>query len=148
RKGLRGHTKITTAGTASQNSVRAAELRFILSGATATAGAGGTLGLLRNVDNGTVDQLEGAHMKLADSDTFPLKDSTPPGGWPLPTCDGFSTSRRPAASVTPLDGYLPHISEGVDDVTRLEFTCQSDEANDPTHDLLAHQTAVVHGIGL
>src|SRR6185436_10807240 len=50
RKGLRQHTKITTAGTAPANTVRAAELRFLMSGATATAGAGGQEGLIRNVD--------------------------------------------------------------------------------------------------
>lgn len=148
RKGLDGHTRITTAGTASQNSIRAAELRFVMSGATSIAGAGGSNGLLRNVDNNSIPQLEGARMKLVDSDTFPLKDSTLPPGYPPVDCAGWPGNRRTAASIVNLDGYLPHISEGIAPVARLEFTCQSDETGDPAHVLLAKQTAVIHGIGL
>jgi cytosine/adenosine deaminase-related metal-dependent hydrolase len=148
RKALDGHTKLTTNGTASTNSIRAAELRFVMSGATSTAGAGGAAGLLRNVDNNNIAQLEGAKMKLVDSDTFPLKDSTIPPGYPPVACAGWPPARRTAASIVNLDGYLPHISEGIADVSHLEFTCQSDEVNDPTHDLLAKQTGIIHGIGV
>lgn len=147
RKGLRGHTKITTAGTAPANAVRAAELRFVMSGATATAGAGGQPGLLRNVDMGAA-QLEGAKMKIADSDTFPLADSTPKQDWPYTSCGQFTGNRTTTSSIATRDGYLPHVSEGIDDIARLEFVCVSDEAGNPDHDLLAKQTAIVHGVGL
>jgi cytosine/adenosine deaminase-related metal-dependent hydrolase len=149
RKGIRGHKKITTWGTGGGNAVILAELRFLMSGTTSSAsgGSGGGPGLLRNVDD-SVAALEGASMKIANSDTFPLKDSTPPTPFPPATCAGYSATRMTAALVTPLDGYLPHIAEGIDDAAHMEFLCQSDETNDATHDLLAHQTAVIHGVGL
>ena len=146
RKGIRGHTKLTTAGTAGANSIIAAELRFLMSGTTTTAGAGGKDGLIRNVDSAP-SMLEGVKIKLVDSETFPLKDSTPPNPFPPASCAGYSATRRTADSITKFDGFLPHISEGVDEAAHMEFLCQSDDA-DPTHQLLAKQTAIIHGIGL
>jgi len=147
RRGIRGHKKLSTWGTGGGNAVRLAELRFVMSGATTAASAGGQNGLLRNVD-GTPAQLEGLKIKIVNSDTFPLGDSTPPTPFPPATCDGYSASRRTATAVQSYDGYLPHISEGVDDAAHMESICQSDEVNDPTHDLLAKQTAVIHGVGV
>ncbi len=147
RKGIRGHTKLTTWGTGGGNAVILAELRFLMSGTTSAASAGGAAGLIRNVDS-TAPELEGANIKIVNSDTFPLKDSTPPTPFPPTTCDGYSTTRATAASITAFDGYLPHISEGIDDAAHMETICQTDEVNDPTHDLLAKQTAVIHGVGL
>jgi cytosine/adenosine deaminase-related metal-dependent hydrolase len=141
RKGIRGHKKISVAGGASQDVVRFAELRFVMSGATSIAGAGGSDGLVRNMDD-TSARLEGLPVKLADSDTFPLGDSA--GTLVASGCAGYSASRRTAASIAGLDGYLPHISEGIDVETRNEIVCQSDGAND----LLQKQTAVVHGIAV
>ena len=144
RKGARGHKAIATRGSAPANVVRHAELRFVMSGATSTAGAGGQAGLLRNLDNGAA-QLEGLAGKSADSQTFPLGDSnlttfpTTCGGW-------TSTSRDTAASIAGVDGYLPHISEGIDDSAHAEFTCQSQDGD--TYDLIQKQTAVVHGIAV
>ena len=146
RKGIRGHKKISTWGTGGANAIHLAELRFVMSGTTAGASAGGADGLMRNVD-GTAAQLEGVKVKIVNSDTFPLKDSTPPTPFPPASCAGYSASRDTAASITALDGFLPHIAEGVDDAAHLEFTCQTDEA-DPTHDLRAKQTAIIHGIGV
>jgi hypothetical protein len=149
RKGLEGHKKITTSsapGSSGGKSTSVAELRFVMSGATTGATAGGQDGLLRNVD-GSPAQLEGAKIKLVNSETFPLNDSTPPAGWPVDTCGGFSASRDTTTIVQKYRGYLPHISEGVNDVAHLEFACQSDPA-DPTHDLLAKQTAIIHGVAL
>ncbi len=144
RKGIRGHTKITVAGGASADVVRFAELRFVMSGATATAGAGGAPNLLRNLDNSTA-QLEGLSAKIANSDTFPLKDSDPANTLPT-ACSGFSATRVTNASIANLDGYLPHISEGIDNPAHAEFTCQSVDGD--THDLIVRQTAVVHGIAV
>lgn len=146
RAGLEGHTKLRTKGTAGANVILTAELRFLMSGATTTAGADGKNGLIRNVDSGNA-MLEGARMKVADSDTFPLKDSRPPKDFPPKNCSQFSTSRRTAASIANLDGYLPHIAEGINEAAHLEFLCQSDPA-DADHQLLAKQTAIIHGIGL
>ena len=149
RKGTGGHKKLTTAGTAGANSIIAAELRFLLSGATTTAGAGGKAGLIRDVDSSPA-MLEGVKMKLVDSETFPLSDSTPPNPFPPAagaTCSIYAAGRRTAASIVNYDGFLPHISEGVNEAAHLEFLCQSDDA-DPTHQLLAKQTAIIHGIGV
>lgn len=145
RKGARSHTAIKTSAPKVDNSTEAAELRFAMTGTTSTAGAGGTNGLIRNVD-GSAAQMEGLKMMAADSDTFPLKDSDLKT-FPT-TCAAFPAGRRTAASMANLKGYLPHISEGIDDSAHAEFTCQSDEVNDPTHDIVATQTAVVHGVGV
>jgi cytosine/adenosine deaminase-related metal-dependent hydrolase len=146
RKGIRGHKKISTWGTGGGNAVHLAELRFVMSGATSVAGSGGADGLLRNLD-ATAGQLEGLKIKIADSDTFPLKDSTPPTPFPPASCDGY-TGRRLASTLPPLDAALLHIAEGVDDAAHLEFLCQSNATDDPTHLMLAKQTAIIHGIGL
>ncbi|HQY64347.1 MAG TPA: amidohydrolase family protein [Polyangiaceae bacterium] len=144
RKGIRGHKKISVAGSASTDIVRFAELRFIMSGATSTAGAGGAANLMRNLDSSAA-QLEGLGTKLVDSDTFPLKDSDPPSTL-VTACASYPTTRRTTASIDALDGYLPHISEGIDDAAHAEMTCQSD-ATTP-HNLLQKQTGVVHGIAV
>lgn len=146
RKGLRGHTRIRTESTASAMAVRTAELRFLLTGTTSTAGSGGQPGLIRNVD-GRVEQLEGVQMKITDSDTFPLDDSGPGNGWPFSSCGQFSGRRRTAQQVSRHDGYLAHVSEGIDAIAGLEVACISDEAV-PHHNLVAKQTAIVHGIGV
>ena len=57
RKGARQHTKIATGAKSVANAVDAAELRFVMSGVTAIAGAGGAAGLARTVD-GSPAQLE------------------------------------------------------------------------------------------
>lgn len=147
RKGKRGHTKIPTAGTAPGKTVMAAELRFVMSGTTAAASAGGQDGLMRNLDSST-SQLEGLRLKIANSQTFPLKDSTPPEPFPPTSCAAYSSSRDSASTVTKYEAYIPHIAEGIDDLAYLEARCQMDDSGDPTHFLLAKQTAVVHGIGI
>lgn len=143
RKGVRGHATISVRGSAPADVVRHAELRFAMSGATSTAGAGGVAGILRNLDNGNA-QLEGLGGRPADSDTFPLGDSNLTT-FPT-TCAGWTGTRTTAASIASLDGYLPHISEGIDESARAEFVCQSEDGS--THDLVQKQTGVIHGIGV
>ncbi len=140
RKGIRGHTKLNTPGGAKTEQVLAAELRFAMSGVTSAASAGGNKGLIRNLDN-TPEQLEGLPAKIVNSDTFPLADS---GITTFPqTCAGYSSSSRAKTSTAlAVDGYLPHIGEGIGLEARLEFTCQNDEP----HDLMQKQTAVIHAI--
>jgi hypothetical protein len=50
RVGLNGHASLDTNGGASSETVLAAELRFVMGGATSAASAGGEPGLLRNLD--------------------------------------------------------------------------------------------------
>jgi hypothetical protein len=142
RIGKRGHTKITTRGSAPGDVVRAAELRFMLSGATSTAGAGGASGLLRNLD-ATPANLEGLNgVKIVNSDTFPLKDTS--GTQIADGCTGYAANRIKTTDIASYDGYLPHISEGIDKEARNETVCQSADPND----LLQKQTAVVHGVAV
>jgi hypothetical protein len=149
RKGARQHTKIPTGAKSVPNAVETAELRFVMTGVTAIAGAGGAAGLARNVD-GSPAQLEaGLKMSIADSDTFPLSDSNSTA-FPT-TCSGFPAGRRTAASISNLKGYLPHISEGIDNSAHAEFVCQSngvDGVDDSAHDLIQRQTGVVHGMAV
>jgi cytosine/adenosine deaminase-related metal-dependent hydrolase len=149
RKGVRNHTKIGTTAKAVANHVETAELRFAMTGVTAIAGAGGAVGLVRNVD-GSPAQLEaGLKMAIADSDTFPLDDSNSTA---FPTaCNGFTGARRKKTTdIGGLKGYLPHISEGIDDSAHAEFVCQSngDTTPAPAYDLIQKQTAVVHGMAV
>lgn len=131
--------QIKTAGTASGAVVQFAELRFVMSGATSTVGAGGKAGLLRNLDSGT--QLEGLTIKVVDSDTFPLGDS---GGLMLEVgCD--YGNKKTADFVADFDGYLPHISEGVNLAARNEFLCTSAAGE---FDIIAPQTSIVHAVGI
>jgi cytosine/adenosine deaminase-related metal-dependent hydrolase len=141
RKGIRGHTKLNAPGGAKTEVVSAAELRFLMTGVTTAASAGGADGLVRNVD-GSPAQLEGLPIKVVDSQTFPLKDS---GITTFPAdCSGYSASRDKTTTVTPYDGYLPHISEGIGPEANLEYTCQD---VDP-YNLIQRQSAVIHGIAM
>lgn len=156
RRGLRNHKRISTspvAGVVSGLAVKAAELRFMMTGATSTAGAGGgagAKGLLRNVDDSTAN-LEGMILRQADSDTFPLSDSTPVPAFSqgtLTSCTQYAAGRRTAASIANLTSYLPHIAEGIDKEAHLEMTCQHNAEAEGSNDLFGRQTAVVHGIGV
>src|SRR5690606_14837611 len=69
REGQNGHAPLPYQGNAPAEAVVAAELRFVMSGATSTASAGGRWGLLRNVD--TTDN-GGLPLQPVGSDTFPL----------------------------------------------------------------------------
>lgn len=139
RKGKNGHTKISVQSGASAEVVQFAELRFVMSGTTSGATAGGRTGLMRNVDNGGL--LEGLPINAADSDTFPLDDSD--GTQQQSGCD-YGNSPTTASDIADEDSYLPHISEGIGLDAQNEFVCTS-QGN---QDLIAPQTAVIHGIGL
>lgn len=114
------------------------ELRFLMSGTTAIAGAGGAPGLLRNLDVQEADMLEGLPATIASSDTFPLTK--------VPN----DTSRCPyeqrtKAEIAPYDGYLPHISEGIDTDAHTEFLCTS---GDDANNLVQPQTGIIHAVAL
>jgi imidazolonepropionase-like amidohydrolase len=139
RLGLQGHTKISYASGAAKNVVLAAELRFVMSGATSTISAGGQIGLLRNLDSAT--QKEGLAAKTVDSDTFPLGDAS--GIMKDSGCVYGSNTTKPA-DIANLDGYVPHISEGINQAARNELTCTTAGAND----IVEPQTAIVHSMSV
>lgn len=132
---------------ASSDVILGAELRFVMSGATATASAGGRQGMLRNLDPAaayTVD-LEGLPIKPANSDTFPLGESS----W---TADkllssGCTYPSRPTTTkVLAENAYLPHIAEGVGATARNEFVCLS--TDNATYNVAQKTVAIIHGIAM
>jgi hypothetical protein len=140
RTGANGHDELPYNGGATRDEVLGAELRFVMSGATSTAGAGGENGLLRNVDSG--GKLEaGLAIPTADSDTFPLDDAN--GETHEQGCN-YGGDPTSAGSITG-KAYLPHIAEGIDAAAANEFTCTSSAG---PNNLMGPTTALVHGIAL
>ncbi|MCP4446373.1 MAG: amidohydrolase family protein [Myxococcales bacterium] len=140
RKGLRGHTKISSQGSASGDEMKWAELRFLIGGATSTIGSGSTDGFLRNLDRSAQ---EGLGQPQVEYDTFPLGDS---GGDQLDDSCAYPGIFS-AAELAGEDAYFPHIAEGVDDEARNEFICTSSSDNGG-QDLVDAQSAFIHGVGL
>ena len=138
RKGKNGHQALSVAGGASTDAILAAELRFIMSGATSAASAGGKAGLLRNLDTGGM--LEGLPISLVNSDTFPLGDND---GEQLASGCGYP-SLVTTAEIDDLDAYLPHIAEGINDFARNEFLCLAKAPND----VVEPMTSMIHAIAL
>jgi cytosine/adenosine deaminase-related metal-dependent hydrolase len=152
RLGLRGHTLIPAAGGADPGQVTWGELRFLVTGTTATAGAGGAPGLLRNLDDPAL--LEGLGTRPARLQTFPLDDAT--GILRVGDCNYGPRPDR-AGRVATSHAYVPHVAEGIDDEAHNEFPCVSDPAFDvdphaggpqASNDLIRARTAVVHGLAL
>jgi imidazolonepropionase-like amidohydrolase len=147
RIGGNGHTKIPSAGSATADQVSWGELRFLMGGATSTVGSGGQAGLLRNLDKATL--LEGLTSKAVKFDTFPLGDSS--GTQQLTNCNyGTATT---VASLSTVDSYEPHTSEGIDGFAHNEFLCESSDTYDTTtpgisQNFVISKTAMIHAIGL
>ncbi len=137
RRGARGHTRLSSAGSASNDQVAWGELRFVLGGATSVNGSGGVAGFLRNLDRATQD---GLGQPVVRYETFPLGDS---GGETLSMGCGYP-SIDTAMEIANVDAYTPHVAEGIGAEARNEFTCIRMGAND----LVAPQSAFVHGVGL
>jgi cytosine/adenosine deaminase-related metal-dependent hydrolase len=140
RTGDNGHEELDYNSGASQAVVQAAELRFLMGGATSIAGAGGQVGLVRNLDT-SATQLEGLTIQVADSDTFPLDDGI---GIQLEMGCNYGDNPTTANDISGLDAYLPHISEGINLAANNEFVCTSSGVTD----LIEPQSSVIHGVGL
>ena len=141
RLGLRGHAPLVFNTGATADEMRAAELRFVMSGATSTlgAGAGATAGLLRNLHSAA--NLEGLPVPPAVTRTFPLRDAS--GILNASGC-AYGANRDLADDITNLNAYLPHVAEGIDAEAHNEFLCTSTGAGD----LIEPQTALVHAVGI
>src|SRR5262249_9983000 len=137
---------LTAPGGATTADILLAELRFVMSGATTAASAGGKPGLLRNVD--VSGMAEGLTLKV-DSDTFPLDDSS--GIVDGNAGDGcqFGAAPTTAGQIATDNEYLPHISEGIDADSHTEFLCtSSDPPPTNAHDIIQPKTAIIHSIAL
>lgn len=139
RIGKNGKPAIKYSSGASKNVVLAAELRFVMSGATSTVSAGSTPHLLRNLD--TAKDKEGLLAQTVNSDTFPLDDAN---GKMLDSGCNYGTSPTTAQDIASLDAYQPHISEGVSQAARNELTCTTAGALD----VVEPQTAIVHAVAV
>ncbi|MFO0552885.1 MAG: amidohydrolase family protein [Polyangiaceae bacterium] len=142
RTGANNKPPINVNSGAPANVVSFAELRFIMSGATSAASAGGRPGLLRNIDG---NNLEGLQVQQADSDTFPLNDQN--GTMHTSGCN-YGANPTTEADIASLRGYLPHVAEGIGLEAENEFTCTSSTAVANAHDLMEPQSAVIHAVGL
>jgi len=117
RVGRGGHTTITASSSASPDQVRWAELRFLLAGATSTAGAGGQAGLLRNLE--VAGLREGLSSGPVHLDSFPLGDAG--GAQPTSGC-AYPAPASPAEWAA-APGALLTIGEGISAAGRNELVC-------------------------
>ena len=148
RKGIRGHTKISAAGSATADEKDWGELRQLMGGTTSLIGSGSGKGLLRNLDVSNAE--EGLGQKAVDYSTFPLDDS---GGTQRDGDCNYGSSPDTEDSIAMDDSYVPHVAEGIDKVTRNEFLCTSSITFDTmapgvAHDLTQKQSAFIHAVGL
>lgn len=140
RIGKRGHTRISTAGSANAAQMSWGELRFLMGGATSTVGNGGQARLIRNLDQ--VVNEEGLNQSAVDAETFPLGDSV--GTLLVNSC---AYPGIIALSSVTSDSFEPHIAEGIDREARNEFLCTSPGALGSVNEL-GPKTGIVQGIGL
>jgi large repetitive protein len=148
REGGNGHTKIKTAGSATAAQVSWGELRFLMGGATSISGSGGQKGLLRNLDQAA--NLEGLTKTAVDFDTFPLDDAS--GTQRNGDCN-YGGSPATVDSLSAIDSYEPHTSEGIDVFAHNEFLCESSATYDTaapgtSNDIAISKTSMIHGVGL
>ncbi len=139
RKGTGGETKLTEPQTSNDPKViAAAELRFVMGGATSLLGSGGIGGMVRNLANfKDQTQLEGLTGKTVYFDTFPLGDST---GVEIASGCAYPAVRSTGQAFA--DGnYAPHVAEGINPAAENEFTCEKAT-------LITARTALIHGVGL
>jgi len=117
----------------------AAELRYVLGGATSIAGSNGQPALLRNIDKANL--LEGLAVAPTRLEVFPLDD----GGGPLQTsgCD-YGSGALQTSDVADENAFIPHIAEGIDVEARNEILCTSQGSTN----ILGANTAVVHAMPL
>jgi len=136
REGQDGHTEIS----ATNNTVSTvwSELRGVLSGVTSVIGSGGTAGLQRNLDRGTL--LEGlTPPESIDYDSFPLNDTS--GARYETGCNNYPDLPAPSLS----ERLHMHVAEGIDDTAQNEFDCIADEAAGGN---ALPGAAIVHGLTL
>ncbi|RKH01058.1 amidohydrolase [Corallococcus sp. CA053C] len=141
RVGANKHTRINNPANAKADAILWSELRQLMAGTTSIAGAGGQKGLLRNLDVSTAAYQEGLSESYADSDTFPLGDSS---GTTLTEGCAYASFPVAATLVSRTSAYLPHIAEGIATTALNEFRCLSAGSGN----VLFPRSAIIHGVGL
>ncbi|RKH06745.1 amidohydrolase family protein [Corallococcus carmarthensis] len=141
RTGNNKHTRLNNPANTKADAIRWSELRQVMAGTTSIAGAGGQAGFLRNMDVSATAQQEGLSEPYADSDTFPLGDSS---GTTLTDSCSYSSFPSSATITGRTSAYLPHIAEGIAATAQNEFRCLSAGAGN----VLYPRSSIIHGVGL
>jgi hypothetical protein len=115
----------------------AAELRFVVGGATSLVSPGGVRGLVRNLASSETALREGVSGAPVTFDAFPLGDAD---GTLLQSGCGYP-SIKTADKAFAAGVYSAHLAEGIGLAAENELTCAA-----PT--LVTSRTALVHGVGL
>ncbi len=139
RTGTGGEMPLPKVSATTDNKIiAAAELRYVLGGATTVLSSGGVSGLVRNVAAfKNPEQLEGLTGKTSFFDTFPLGDSN---GTEIASGCAYPSIRSAGAAFA--DGtYAPHVAEGINAAAENEFECLKGT-------LITNRTAIIHGVGL
>lgn len=142
RSGLDRHTRVPNGGSqATTGEMQWLEVRQLMSGTTSIFGSGGPAGLLRNLDHDTRN--EGLGVPKAEYDTFPLGTNKVAEG-----CSRYEFSSD-TNRFDDLHAYVPHVAEGIDLAARNEVVCMAADGTPMSaRDLMAPQTAFIHGIGV
>jgi len=140
RTGADGETKLPSVkSTTDARTIAAAELRFLLGGATTVNGSGSVSGLMRNVAAYKSPQdMEGLSGPTVFFDTFPLGDSN---GTELTSGCTYPSIRAAGSAFAAGAAYSPHISEGINLAAENEFECLKGT-------LVTAQTAIIHAVGV
>lgn len=141
----------------SQPRVTWSELRQAMVGTTSIAGAGGSPGVVRNLDlpffSPLFDDLLWHVPPVGEepatvitSDTFPLEggdDFTQNVG----DCSIYPNYPNLAGGAASSDVYVPHVAEGINAAAQNEFACLSSTNNNGV-DVVDSDFAMIHGIAL
>ncbi|HSP00085.1 MAG TPA: hypothetical protein VLN90_01345, partial [Thioalkalivibrio sp.] len=141
RKGERGHIEIEATENKDSKVVAWNELRQVLSGTTSVVSSGGVEGFLRDLTDSSLEEA-GLPPLSVDNNVFPLGDS---GGTQLQT--GCSYPEIVGTDVLDNDAFVPHVSEGVDQVAHNEYLCLSGQQSGGTN-IISSKSAFVHSIAL
>ena len=118
--------------------VLAAELRFVMSGATSTISAGGAERTC--CATSTRRTRKGCRRRPS---TATRSRSTTPAASCTTAAATTALRRHPGRRHRRLDGYQPHIAEGVNQAARNELTCTAPAG---TTDIIEPKTGIVHAV--
>ena len=152
RNDWRADPGISAPGDFDQEKIVWSELRQAMVGTTSIAGAGGEIGLLRNLDIYAYpllddllwDVLSGEEPTVIDSATFPLEN---PSDYIQNEGECSEYPYLGDGYFPDTDVYVPHVAEGVNLAAQNEFSCLSSTDRGGV-DIVDDRFAMIHGIAL